>query len=213
MATIKVNNKQELEFQIQKAIKRKMDLVFDDGKKLLIEQAKVYRDKFANSTEYQNIKTKFVGEFGFTPQEVAGLDRILDLMIPGNNDITISFFDKVGTSQFLILEWVDFEKLKKHPVTQHELTRLNKDGNVIGITDIISWIEWLEEGVTVAGYSFFKPNQNNVGFSRSREGLMRKAGGFFSIEPTRILKKIESESNINVLKKGFGLLVKRHGKG
>jgi len=209
MASIKILNKDNLQNQIRKAIDRKMDKIMQGAKELLEEQARVYRDKFANSQEYQNIKDKMRGEFGFTDEEVAGLDRILELMVPSNNDVTVSFFDNKGN---IMLEWVDYNKLRDHPFAQHDLTRLNKDGSVIGITDTVSWIEWLENGETITGYQFFRPNAANLGFSRSGEGLMRVANGIFILEPTRIFEKIANDANVDVLRRGFGLLVKRFGK-
>jgi len=213
MARIRILNKDGLQSQIKKAINRKMNLVFNEAKDLLLQQAKVYRDKFANSSEYQDIKSRMVGEFGFTPEEVAGLDRILDLLVPStDNDITVSFITTgiAKSTKFMILEWVDFSKLKEHPIAQHELTKLDAAGSVIGITDIVSWIEWLEEGETIRGYEFFKSNES---MSRSGAGLMRRdTGNIFVLEPTRIFERIGIEANINVLRRGFGILVKKFGK-
>ena len=213
MAKIRVTNKDTLQFQIEKAIAKKMDLVFAGAQELLQKQAQVYRDKFANSQEYQEIKSKMVGEFGFTPAEVAGLDRILELLVPGGNEITISFVDTVNRTKFMILEWVDFSKLKEHPLAQHELTKLNELGNVIGVTDVVSWVEWLENGETFHGFEFFRPNAANAARSRSGAGLMRRdSGGVFMLEPTRVFERIGNEADIDVLRKGFGLLVKKFGR-
>jgi len=211
MAKIRVLNSRELDLQIQNAIKSKMEGVFTKAQSLLIEQAKVYRDAFANSAEFNNMKTKLVGEFGFTPDELAGLDKVLDLLMP-QNEVTTSFLDTVGSTKFLILEWVDYQKLKTHPLVQHPLTKLDKFGKVVSVTDVISWVEWLEEGVTVAGYSFFRPNNKNIDRSRSKQGLMRKSNGFFVIDPTRIFEKIGNEANNKVLRRGFGALVRKVGR-
>jgi hypothetical protein len=116
----------------------------------------------------------------------------------------------------LILDWVDYDKLKTHEYAQHALTKLDRDGTVVGVTDIVSWVEWLEEGVTVAGYQFFRPNRANIAFSRSGEGLMRHSTGRpFVFEPTRIFEKIaklEAASRGSFLRKGFGVVVSREAQ-
>jgi hypothetical protein len=174
MARIIVRNIGEVTEQIKKVATKKMGRIFDSSqsKSLLQEQAEVLKDFFAKSPEFAAIKTSLVGEFGFTPAEIANLDRILTLLVP-DNDITKT-----------------------------------------SITDIVSWIEWLEDGVTIRGFQFFKPNFTNIARSRSGEGLMREIpGSLFKIEPSRIFQKIEKNiKKLSILKKGFGLVVKKLGK-
>ncbi len=68
-----------------------MTNIFARGGPLLIkQQAEILRNVFKDSPEYASIKTDMVGEFGFTSQEVGNLDRILELLVPGNSPITIS---------------------------------------------------------------------------------------------------------------------------
>jgi hypothetical protein len=215
MARIIVRNIGEVTEQIKKVATKKMGRIFDSSqsKSLLQEQAEVLKDFFAKSPEFAAIKTSLVGEFGFTPAEIANLDRILTLLVP-DNDITKTSTETIGSAKLLILEWVDFNRLKEHPFSQHVLTKLDSTGRVIGITDIVSWIEWLEDGVTIRGFQFFKPNFTNIARSRSGEGLMREIpGSLFKIEPSRIFQKIEKNiKKLSILKKGFGLVVKKLGK-
>lgn len=214
MGQIIVRGQNRIEAQVRRAIQNRMKKIFSKGDFLLQRQAEVFQQVFKNSEEFNSLKTKFKGEFGFTDQEVADLDKILTLLVPGNSEITTSKVN-IRPSQFsMILQWVDFRKLKAHEFAQHELTRLDKAGNVIGITDIISWIEWLEEGATIRGYRFFRPKGVGKNFSRSGEGLMRKkAGGVWMFEPTRIFERIAKEEDGDFLRKGFGILVKRFRNG
>lgn len=211
MAKLVIKNELQLQGQIKKALTNRMARVFAQGPKLMLAQGELLRDIFANSKEYNDVKGRLQGEFGFTNAEVSRLDRILELLVPGNNEITVSKIQS-GPSKFLMqLEWVDLAKLKAHEFAQHVLTKLDSEGNITGITDIISWVEWLEEGETFRGFEFFRPGPANEAFSRSGQGLMRRSqGNFFSFEPTRVFEKIaKKEVDGNFLKKGFGLLVKK----
>lgn len=214
-----ISSQDNLEAQIRRAINKRLRKVFVNGNLLLKNQAEVLRTVFANSQEFNDIKTKFKGEFGFTDEEVGNLDRILNLLIPDGNEITVSRI-KTGPSEFsMILDWVDFKKLKAHEYAQHELTRLDEAGQEIEITDIVSWVEWLEEGATIRGYQFFRPGRRQAGgkdpaaFSRSGEGLMKQStSNFWTFEPSRVFEKIATDEKGNFLKKGFGILVKRFAK-
>lgn len=211
-----IKNLNQLESTVKKSVMNRLKKVFEKGDVLLNEQAEVLRQVFANSEEFRSLKGKFKGEFGFTDEEVNNLDRILDLLVPGNNEITVSKI-KLGPSQFIMsLDWVDFKKLAAHEYAQHELTKLSATGSVVSITDIISWVEWLEKGATIRGYQFFRPSgpagvEGKTAFSRSGEGLMKeKSGSAWTFEPTRIFERIaKEEENGKFIKKGFGLLVRR----
>ena len=220
MAEITVKNPNLLNSAIRAAISKKMEKIFKGGgEELMLQQAKVLRDVFANSDEFQSLKGKLKGEFGFTNEEVAKLDRILDLLLP-NNEVTVSRVQTSGGKFLMQLEWVDFRKLKEHEFAQHELTRLDAMGRVVDITDVISWVEWLEEGATIRGYSFsrVRRGQGAVGgtdpsaFSRSGEGIMKRSGGIWTFQPTRIFHEIANDKRNLILKKGFGVLVKTLGK-
>lgn len=221
MPTIRIKYENRLEAQIKRAIRAKMKRVFDNSEKLLLGQAEVLRQKFQNSKEFKDLSGKLVGEFGFTPEEVQKLDRITDLMVPKGNEITITKI-KTGPNLFLMqLDWVDFRKLKEHEFAQHALTKLDQSGRVERITDIISWVEWLEEGASVIGYQFFRPGTGvarlegggraaAAQFSRSGEGLMRRtSAGFWTFQPTRVFERIAQEEKADFIKKGFGLLLKK----
>jgi hypothetical protein len=212
-------DERKLQQQVQKAIDRKMRRVFlDGGPKLLESYSTVLRDIFASSKEFGELKGKFVGEFGFTPEEVGNLDNILSLLMPGDSKIVTAKVTARKSSTFsMILEWVDYDKLKDHAYAQHLLTKLDADGNVKSVTDIVSWVEWLEEGATVRGYTFTKPGgtyegKDTTARSRSGQGLMRKDGGMWTFKPTAVLGEIAKGEDNKFLKKGFGILVERYCK-
>ena len=220
---MKVNIKideQDLERQVKKAIDRKMRKAFTKGgEDLLTRYARVLRNTFANSTSYKDLKGRLVGEFGFTPTEVQNLDNILSLFVPSKSNpiVKIRTTDRRSSGFSMMLEWVDYPKLKDHNLAQHVLTRLDEDGNVVGITDVVSWVEWLEEGATIRGYTFTKPGgthggKNTKDRSRSGKGLMRKDGGIWTFQPTEILKNLAQGEDERFLKRGFGLLLERYAK-
>lgn len=204
---IKVGNT-DIQEQVEKAIRRKMKQVFKEAEKVFIQNANALRDTFKDSEEFRSLKGRLRGEFGFTPEEVEGLDRILELMVPGGNEITLTKIT-FGTEYSIILDWVDYAKLKEHPYAQHELTKLDGDGSVESITDVVSWVEWLEEGHSVVGYYFTRGNIVSDPYSRSGFGLMKKhptAGWVF--QPTRILESIAAAEDGKFIKKGFGAIIK-----
>lgn len=197
---------------IKKAIRNKMARIFRASEELMKLNAEVLRDTFRDSAEFRDLSGRLVGEFGFTPEEVSNLDKILELMVPGNSNITVSKLN-IGKTYSFILEWVDYDKLKKHPYAQHDLTRLDRDGSIIDITATVSWVEWLEEGESIIGYRF--DPVGNRGFakkqSRSGEGLMKKTtgGGAWVFEPTGILHRIAEMEDGKLLRRGFGLLARK----
>lgn len=214
MAEIRLKNKNRIPGLIKKAIANKVRPVFQRGEFLLDEQAKVLRDVFQNSEEFRSLGGKLKGEFGFTDEEVNNLNRILTLMTPkSGSPVTVSKIKTTGNKFSMLLEWVDFAQLKDHEFAQHVLTKLDETGSVVSITDVISWVEWLEEGATIRGYNFFRPRGRGRIFSRSGEGLMRRgSGNIWTFEPTRILESIAKRTDVTTLKKGFGVLIKRFGK-
>ena len=210
MPKITFRDQQKFERQVKAEVIRKMRRVFKKSEFLLDEQAEVLQRAFANSEEFQALSGRLKGQFGFTDEEVAQLDRVLTLLVPGSHGVTVKKVKTSGTSFSIMLEWADYDKLKDHEFAQHALTRLDAAGREIGVTDIISWVQWLEEGVTIQGYQFFRPNAANAAFSRSGEGLMRpRAGGVFTLEPTRVFERIGKLENGSFLRKGFGVVLRR----
>lgn len=209
----------KVEADVKKAVLAKMRRVFRRAPFLLDQQAEILQQTFENSNEFQGLFGSERGKFGFTDQELTQLPRILKLLVPGGgNQITVKRVKTQGQSLQLILDWVDFEKLKTHEFAQHVLTRLDQSGRVVGITDVVSWVEWLEEGEVFRGFQFFRPSSrtgsqggaNPVAFSRSGEGLMRPSqGSFFRFEPTRVFQRIAKLENGKFFRRGFGVLVQR----
>jgi hypothetical protein len=182
------------------------DVFFDLGDKLA--------KQIANSKEFLALKTTLRGAFGFTDEEISNLDKAIKLLEPfaGNNISKINA-KLSGKNKSIILEWVDFEKLKNHPFAQHDLTKFNRaTGQFDILTARISWIEWLEDGATVRGYTLQEPiSAQSEQFSRSGLALMRKQpGGFWIFEPTSIFKRTAKQLNAEkVIKKGFGVLLRK----
>ena len=218
MAKITFKNTTAVDAAIRQAVDKRMTNIFARGGPLLIkQQAEILRNVFKDSPEYASIKTDMVGEFGFTSQEVGNLDRILELLVPGNSPITISDIKaSKGRPKSLMLKWVDFNQLKDHEFAQHALTRLDNTGSVTGVTDIVSWVEWLDEGVSILGFTFSDAIGQNRR-SRSGEGVMQQQkGGSFTIQPSRVFERIADlgarPGGLNIIKKGFGIIAKRLGK-
>ena len=206
-------DKDSFKSQLQEAIKKRLLPIFQGSeiKNLLQQQAISLKDLFANSQEYDAIKGNLVGQFGFTPAEVNNLDRILTLMVP-DNDITYKTIESVGGVWWAMLEWVNYNKLKSHSYAQHELTRIDPVSGIVTVTSIVSWIQWLEEGISVADHAYMRANRFNRANSRSEVGLMCNQPGFtFVIPPSRIFERLGYvggkliESN---LRKGLGILVR-----
>lgn len=214
-------NERQIGSQVKNVISLKMTKLFQSAqaKALMRSQAELLRDSFAQSSDYTAIKTNdvLIGKFGFTPRELANLDRILELMTIGSNDVTKMIVKTTGVKS-LTLEWVNYKKLIDHSYATHLLTKLDNTGKIVGITDVVSWVKWLEEGITISGFQFFRPGGIIPGTggttaairSRSGEGLMRDIGtGFFVLRPTRILDRIANRANDTFLRKGFKLIVRK----
>jgi len=157
------------------------------------KEAERLSNKVISSRSFQKLKTPaFIGRFGFTPQEVARLDQLEPLISGGDPVITNIEKNLRGNTKKIQLNWVDFEKLKKHQIAEHPLTKLTVQGNSFGFEStgtIVSWIEWWEEGVTIRGHIFTRGNQFNAAFSRSGFGLMQtRTGSMFALRPTRIFE-------------------------
>lgn len=217
MGEIIISNRaiNSFEREIRKEVDKIFSTAFRRGGGLLLKnQAEVYRDLFKNSDEFRSLKTDLVGEFGFTKEEVFALDKILDLMVPEGNRITVNRIKSdIGRPKEIILDWVDFEALKTHPFAQHDLTKLDRVSNTFVVQQTVSWVEWLEEGVTITGYTFSDKTRTDKGrFSRSGQGLMRKSkksSGNFIFRPTRVFENISRKAeDFSILEKGLGLLLR-----
>jgi len=184
---------------VKKAVAKKASIVLDRAKELLVKQNDILSDKFASSAAFIDLKTNLRGEFGFTDEEVRGLDRIISAM-KSDPSVTRIRSDK----DQVILEWVDYDALKNHELAQHELT----NSSSFGTPEIVSWVEWMEEGVTVHGYIFDESSKSK--FSRSGEGLMKKqSGGLFKIAPSKILNKLGKSVKPAEFKRGLAAILKR----
>lgn len=145
---------------------------------------------FLSSKAYRDVKGSLAGEYGFTKNEIAALDNIIDAMT------RVSSQSKTDDS--FVIQYVNLEDLHAQPEAQHALT--SKYG-----TDVISWTRWLEEGVSVLGYSFSPEGGKD---SRSGKGIMKK-GGAWQLRPARGFTKLRNNLELSELKKKMSLVVKR----
>ena len=79
------------------------------------------------------------------------------------------------------------------------------------VIQVVSWIDWLENGVTVRGYDF-DPNVplNRRIFSRSQQGLMKEnPGGMWQFRPTKLFERTAKSFNIEPIKNGFIAAIQR----
>lgn len=216
MARITIENEREFERFLTKEITKRVGQAIRNSEPFLMKQAELLRDKFANSEEFRAVQTRLVGEFGFTPQEVRDLQRILTLLVPGSNKVTQLKVTSRASEFAAILEWVDFDQLKTHPFAQHDLTRLDPMTGSFTLTETVSWVDWLENGQVVRGY-VFNPirtgNDPSARFSRSGRGIMQLArGGFWEFRPTKVFDKIGKTFSESEFKRGFGAVLRRRGR-
>jgi len=146
---------------------------------------------FLNSSDFKKIKTSLVGEYGFTPEEVSSLDNIVDAM----NRSTVT---KSG-SDYFVVEYVNLAELYNQPESQHQLSAKSRAG------EVVSWAQWLEEGVSVFGFSYSDKNSDS---SRSGKGVM-EAGGSWKIRPTRAFSNLAKNMGLDGAKKVMTLAVRK----
>jgi len=171
------------------------------GKAIAREAQKEFEKKiaelnnaFLSSRDFRDIKGKLQGEYGFTNEEVAGLDNIVDAM-ERSSKVT-----KDDTS--FIIEYVNLKDLYGQPEASHSLS------NAKGPGETISWAQWLEEGASIVGYSFDSRNSKS---SRSGKGVMEE-GGAWRLRPTRAFSKIAKNLDLGDLRNMMTLVVKRVSK-
>lgn len=215
MASANVDRREMQRFQkfILSETDKIITLALDKMDAVLFEQAVFLANKIKTSDEFTALKTPtLIGQFGFTPEEVARLDDLFPVIGPNsNNEVTSTRKTLTSRKKSAILQWVDFDQLKFHEVADHPLTKLNDVTGQFEETGIVSWIEWWENGVTVRGHIFTRGNIRSEVFSRSGFGFMQQRGGStFAIRPTRIFEKTGAQFGANVarnLQKAFIELV------
>ena len=188
-------NFNRFEREIRQALQRRLAQELERATNRVLEReiAEIARAIEA-SPEFQALGGRLQGEFGFTDAEVAALPQIFSLLIPGTPGSVVEIVSQgTGSSQQTTAR-LDLDRLKAHPLAQHDLT------NTRGPGQTISWVEWLEEGVTIFGYVF----DDRLEFtrrtppSRSGEGLMiPTAGGIWVSEPTFIFERSFDRLNQN----------------
>ena len=201
----------KFEKAIQKAVTERMDKTMTQMKPLLSKAAEVLLNKIAGSPEFIALQTTLVGEFGFTPVEVQEITDIFPYLLPGANDITTIEIKVSGNQRFAVLHWADFEKLAKNPFAMHELTKFNRATRQFEVQQVVSWVDWLENGVIVRGFEFIDTmDAMQQHFSRSHAGLMRPApGGLWEFKPTKIFERTGSSFDTTNLKQGFAALLRK----
>lgn len=180
--------------QVLDVMRERVIRAMDKMDAILFAEAERLADVVRSSREFTQLKTPLlIGRFGFTPEEVQRLDEIFPLIGPRNDNQITKVKKRLRSRKPNIeLNWVDFEKLKSHPVAKHPLTKYNPEsGDFESTGTVVSWIEWWEDGVVIRGHLFTRGNRINTQFSRSGQGLMQsRQGSFFMLEPTRIFDRV-----------------------
>lgn len=197
------------EKKFEKAIARKVSTIMDAALDEIADDLFKEAEKLAKEVQkfIDSQAFKLIGEFGFTPEEVISkLNKVETLLIPDGGSIT-TLDRKKGRTQHAILNWVDIDALKESDLAQHDLTRWNPAVRRFVRTETISWIEWLEEGKVITGWTF-DPGRTASPPSRSGEGLMVK-DGLWRFEPTFIFEKTAKGFKPAELEKQFRIIVKK----
>lgn len=185
---------------VSRVVGKKMQSVFE-------REARLLSKAFETSSEFRDLKTKLVGEFGFTPEELDNLDNILEVL---QKDISVTRIEMISGPNVkeLVLQWCNLDRLKEHPVAIHKLTQYDPEFDRFVLTDIVSWIEWLNDGVTVRGYRFDPTNTGK--YSRSKQGIMKPTpGGLWTFTPTKVFERLPERINSGEnLRKGIGLVLR-----
>jgi hypothetical protein len=145
---------------------------------------------FLTSSAFKEIKGSLAGEYGFTRSEIAELDSIIEAMTRVSSEESKDYS--------FVIQYVDLKALHAQPEAQHDLT--SSDGS-----DTISWSRWLEEGATVAGFSYARDGGKG---SRSGKGTM-KEGGTWVLRPARGFTSLRKNLDLDKIKKDLSLVVKR----
>jgi hypothetical protein len=212
MARIKIGNIQFNRFarEIQSHVRSIFSRAIDESRDLVFRESEMLAEAILQSEEFNSLQGRLAGEFGFTPEEITDLPRIGQLLIPGTDRNITNIEIKNNTQRnSIVLNWVNFDNLKKHPLSQHDLTRFNRSSGSFEVQQTISWVEWLEEGVTVRGY-VFDPGRTNSPPSRSAAGLMvQRSGGIWVYRPTQLFRDLGRKFDDQRLRRGFGVIIRR----
>lgn len=201
MARVTISNRGEFERKLKSIIDKKQKQVIKDLEKYLVGLNDILGEKFASSKEFNDIKGPLRGEFGFTDQEVAKLDSIINVIKKDNSVTKIS-----ASKDRVILEWVDFRVLKDHQLAQHELTKLNTKTGLFEVVQTVSWVDWLENGLSITGYDFSEAGGKN---SRSKQGIMKEESGLFKLPKTKVFEKIAKSIDKKTIKAGIATILEK----
>lgn len=201
MNEISITNLSKLENKIKKVMNKKTNQLVRDLEEFLINVNELLGNRFAESKEFNEIKTSLRGEFGFTSEEVAELDEIINVI---KNDKSITRIR--ANSNRIILEWVDFEALKKHPAALHPLSKKQKGSNKFDVSDVVSWVDWLENGLSITGYVYKEEGKKA---SRSESGVMRRSSQTFRLRKTKVLEKLAKTITKTKIKAGIAVIIEK----
>jgi hypothetical protein len=187
---MEIKNLGEFEGFLDKKTKQIGKLVATQARKLFQKKIEELNEAFLTSSDFKNIKTRLVGEYGFTPEEVQSLDNIVDAMTRVSN---------IDDSDGFVIQYVNLRALHNQPEAQHGLSSSSRAG------EVVSWTEWLEEGVSITGHSYTaKPSPD----SRSGKGIMSE-GGAWALRPTRAFSNLSKKFGLKEAKEIMTLSVKR----
>ncbi len=201
----------EMKSKIKEIIGKKMDAAVPVVQDLLFKKAVEMAADIHSSPEWGELTGKLVGEFGFAPYEMQKFSEVIKMLIPLNSPVVKLEVMAGVNNKYAILHWVDWQKLAWSDAAQHYLTHWNGKSRSFEVDQIVSWIEWLEEGITVRDYIF----DDHIGpksrfFSRSGQGLMRHAeGGLWHFAPTKLFERTAHTFDIGSVKRGIAQVFKR----
>ena len=194
----------ELNRKLFRIVEKKQKQLLKDFEKYLVRQNKILGDKVLKAPEFRQIKGSLKGEFGFTDEQIDALNGIINT-IKNDQDITRIV---VGPDR-VALEWVDFEALKAHPIAQHKLTQFNPETKQFDLEQIVSWVDWLENGLSITGYVF---EEGGGKFSRSGEGRMQKGNGVFRLPKTKMFETIAQSVKDKEIISGISVILSKKAR-
>jgi hypothetical protein len=191
---LEFKNLSELETFISSRIKKISKKIMKEAEKDFRKKIDELNNSFLNSKDFREIKTRLVGEYGFTEGEVQALDNIVDAMS------RVSKYTS-SDSEFVV-EYISLAELHGQPEARHTLTSAKSGG------ETISWTRWLEDGASVLGYTFSAKDSEN---SRSGKGVMSE-GGAWRLRPTRAFSNLRKQLKLEDVKKILSISIKKIAK-
>jgi len=191
---LEFRNIDQFEAFVSSKIKKLSKKIVKNAEKDFRKKIDELNNSFLSLKDFSDIKTKLVGEYGFTEGEVQALDNIVDAMS------RVSRYHSSDTG--FVVEYIALAELHEQPEARHTLTNAKNGG------ETISWTRWLEDGASVLGYTFSAKDSEN---SRSGKGVMSE-GGAWRLRPTRAFSNLRKQLKLEDVKKILSISIKKIAK-